>query len=251
MSLLSHAAADNPRRSAHSHTAILEAAADLAGRLGYANASIEQIAEQAKVGKQTIYRWWPNKAALFIEVYRELVPADLVADDTGSLDRDLEVLLTRLSELYCNTPAGNILSGLIAEAQTVPELADQLRETYVVPRRAIIGSIFARALARREIDALVDSELCKRPDFRRGLVSPLTRRAAARSQVQEALDRCTPARPYARIGAGYRRGRAGNVAGASRGKKIVPCTEAGSRKDETDGDRHAASRFEEHSALLE
>jgi AcrR family transcriptional regulator len=159
MSLLSHAAADNPRRSAHSHAAILEAAADLAGRLGYANASIEQIAEEAKVGKQTIYRWWPNKAALFIEVYRELVPADLVTDDTGSLARDLEVLLTRLSELYCNTPAGNILSGLIAEAQTVPELADQLRETYVVPRRAIIGSIFARALARREIDAIVDSEL--------------------------------------------------------------------------------------------
>ena len=156
---MSHAAADNPRRSAHSHGAILEAAADLAGRLGYANASIEQIAEAAKVGKQTIYRWWPNKAALFIEVYRELVPADLVTDDTGSLARDLEVLLTRLSELYCNTPAGYILSGLIAEAQTVPELADQLRETYVVPRRAIIGSIFARALARREIDDIVDSEL--------------------------------------------------------------------------------------------
>ena len=69
------------------------------------------------------------------------------------------MLLTRLSELYCNTPAGNILSGLIAEAQTVPELADQLRVTYVAPRRAIIGSIFARALARREIDAPVDSEL--------------------------------------------------------------------------------------------
>ncbi len=159
MSLTSLAAADNPRRSAHSHGAILAAAADLAGRLGYANASIEQIAEEAKVGKQTIYRWWPNKAALFIEVYRELVPADLVSDDTGSLARDLEVLLTRLSELYCNTPAGNILSGLIAEAQTVPKLADQLRETYVAPRRAIIGSIFARAFARREIDAPVDSEL--------------------------------------------------------------------------------------------
>jgi AcrR family transcriptional regulator len=159
MSLLSHVPADNPRRSAHSHAAILQAAADLAGRVGYANASIEQIAEEAKVGKQTIYRWWPNKAALFIEVYRELVPADLVADDTGSLGRDLEILLTRLSALYCDTPAGNILSGLIAEAQTVTGLAEQLRETYVVPRRAIIGSIFARAAARHEIEALHDPNL--------------------------------------------------------------------------------------------
>jgi AcrR family transcriptional regulator len=159
MSLLSPVSADNPRRSASSHAAILRAAADLAGRVGYANASIEQIAEEAKVGKQTIYRWWPNKAALFIEVYRELVPADRVVDDTGSLERDLEVLLTRLSGLYRDTPAGNILSGLIAEAQTVTELADQLRETYVMPRRAIIGSVFARAVARREIEAVQDAAL--------------------------------------------------------------------------------------------
>ncbi|WP_108522087.1 TetR/AcrR family transcriptional regulator [Bradyrhizobium algeriense] len=156
---------DNPRRSAHSHASILRAAADLAGRVGYANASIEQIAQEAKVGKQTIYRWWPNKAVLFIEVYRELVPADLVTDDTGSLGGDLEVLLTRLSRLYCDTPTGNILSGLIAEAQTVTELADQLRETYVVPRRAIIGSIFARAAARNEIAILEE------PDFASDLIS--------------------------------------------------------------------------------
>jgi AcrR family transcriptional regulator len=165
MSLLSYVPADNPRRSARSHAAILRTAADLAGRVGYANASIEQIAEEAKVGKQTIYRWWPNKAALFIEVYRELVPADLVADDTGSLGRDLEILLTRLSGLYCDTAAGNILSGLIAEAQTETGLAEQLRETYVVPRRAIIGSIFARAVARHEIEAL------QYPDLASDLIS--------------------------------------------------------------------------------
>jgi AcrR family transcriptional regulator len=156
---LSHAPADNRRRSAHAHAAILRAAADLAGRVGYANASIEQIAEEAKVGKQTIYRWWPNKAALFIEVYREQVPADLFAEDTGSLEGDLELLLTQLSRLYSGTPAGNILSGLIAEAQAAAELADQLRETYVVPRRAIIGSIFARAAARGEIAPLRDPDL--------------------------------------------------------------------------------------------
>jgi Tetracyclin repressor-like, C-terminal domain len=41
----------------------------------------------------------------------------------------------------------------------VTELADQLRETYVMPRRAIIGSIFARAVARREIEALHGTDL--------------------------------------------------------------------------------------------
>ena len=160
------ASAPQRRRSAQSHVAVLRAAAELAGRQGYASTSIEEIAAAAGVGKQTIYRWWPNKAALFIEVYGQLVPPDLVADDTGTLAGDLEALLSRLSHLYVNTPAGNILSGLIAEAQTAQSLAEQLHDAYaLVPRRAILRSIFARAAARREFAPPED------PDFASDLIS--------------------------------------------------------------------------------
>jgi len=139
------------RRSTQSHVAVLKAAAELAGRNGYANTSIEEIAAAAGVGKQTIYRWWANKAALFIEVYGWLVPPDFIAENTGTLAGDIEAFLSQLSLLYLNTPAGNILSGLIAEAQASSDLADQLNDTYVVPRRVIIHEIFARAAARKEI----------------------------------------------------------------------------------------------------
>lgn len=159
------ASAPQRRRSAQSHAAVLHAAAELAGRQGYASTPIEEIAAAAGVGKQTIYRWWPNKAALFIEVYGRLVPPDLVADDTGTLAGDLQALLSRLSHLYVNTPAGNILSGLIAEAQTARSLAEQLHDAYVVPRRAIVCSIFVRAAARREFDLPDD------PDFASDLIS--------------------------------------------------------------------------------
>jgi AcrR family transcriptional regulator len=159
------ASAPERRRSAQSHAAVLRAAAELAGRQGYAGTSIEEIAAEAGVGKQTIYRWWPNKAALFIEVYGRLVPPDLVADDTGTLPGDLNALLSRLSHLYVNTPAGNILSGLIAEAQTAKSLAEQLHDAYVVPRRAIVSSIFARAAARKEFQLPDD------PDFASDLIS--------------------------------------------------------------------------------
>jgi AcrR family transcriptional regulator len=144
------------RRSTRAHEAVLEAACDLAGRRGYASTSIEEIAAAAGVGKQTIYRWWPNKAALFIEVYGRLVPPDLVADDTGTLAGDLDALLTQLSRLYVKTPAGNILAGLIAEAQAAETLAAQLRDAYVNPRRTIVRTIFARAIARGEIAAPED-----------------------------------------------------------------------------------------------
>src|SRR5262245_749845 len=150
MTLLEPAGAAR-RRSARAHEAVLKAACHLAGRRGYADTSIEEIAAAAGVGKQTIYRWWPNKAALFIEVYGRLVPPDLAADDTGTLAGDLDALLAKLSRLYVDTPAGNILAGLIAEAQAAERLAAQLRDAYVIPRRAIVRSIFARAIARREI----------------------------------------------------------------------------------------------------
>src|SRR5258708_30734106 len=87
------------RRSAQAHEAVLAAAADIAGRCGYGSATIETIAAQAGVGKQTIYRWWPNKAALFIEGYGRLVPSGLVAGDTRSLTRDFRKPLTKRSGL--------------------------------------------------------------------------------------------------------------------------------------------------------
>jgi AcrR family transcriptional regulator len=133
------------------HDAVLTAATAVAEQRGYTGATIEEIAATARVAKQTIYRWWPNKAALFIEVYERLVPRDLFVEDTGSLAGDLEMLLVRLSERYAGTAAGTILAGLIAEAQADPALAAQLRDTYVVPRRAIYRKIFDRSAQRGEI----------------------------------------------------------------------------------------------------
>jgi AcrR family transcriptional regulator len=55
----------NPaRRNEHSRQAILTATADLLAEVGYTKLAVEAIAARAGVGKQTIYRWWPDKGAL-------------------------------------------------------------------------------------------------------------------------------------------------------------------------------------------
>jgi AcrR family transcriptional regulator len=136
------------RRSESSHVAVLSAAVEIAGLRGYGGAKVEDIAAEAGVGKPTIYRWWPNKAALFIEAYCKLVPSDIAAEDTGSLAGDLDSFLGRL---YGGTAASDILSRLIAEAQADPVLARHLREAYVAPRREILRSIVIRADHRGEI----------------------------------------------------------------------------------------------------
>ncbi|MGC7098554.1 TetR/AcrR family transcriptional regulator [Amycolatopsis lurida] len=52
--------------------AILSAAMELVTESGYAKTSIEGIAARAGVGKQTIYRWWPSKAAVIFDALLDL-----------------------------------------------------------------------------------------------------------------------------------------------------------------------------------
>ena len=56
---------------------------------------MEAIAARAGVGKQTIYRWWPDKGALVLDAYLALVGAeqDLTVPDSGDLEADLRLIL--------------------------------------------------------------------------------------------------------------------------------------------------------------
>ncbi|MGN9763828.1 TetR/AcrR family transcriptional regulator [Micromonospora sp. SD12] len=89
-------APDSSRRSETARRAILAAAFDLVGEVGYAKLSIEGIAAAAGVGKQTIYRWWPSKGALLFDAFLALTTDDGqggALPDTGDLAADLKLVL--------------------------------------------------------------------------------------------------------------------------------------------------------------
>lgn len=80
-------------RSEASHHAVLDAAAKLLEqeRCSYQDLTVERIAAEAGVGKQTIYRWWKNKAGVVLEA---LLTGRLKLDfepvpNTGDLRADL------------------------------------------------------------------------------------------------------------------------------------------------------------------
>ncbi|WP_069740389.1 TetR/AcrR family transcriptional regulator [Streptomyces sp. EN27] len=75
-------APDSSRRSDRSRRAIHDAALALVTEVGYGRTTIEGIAARAGVGKQTIYRWWPSKAAVLMDAFLDL--AGRAAEEAGA-----------------------------------------------------------------------------------------------------------------------------------------------------------------------
>ncbi len=123
------------RRSERSRVAILDAALSLCRANGYAKVSVEAIAARAGVGKQTIYRWWPSKAAVVLDAL-EGVAARVPTADTGDVLADMRARIAQVVELYADESFGPHLGALIGEAQHDPALRADLLERYLRPRRA-------------------------------------------------------------------------------------------------------------------
>ena len=142
---------DQSRRHSRSHNAIMAAAQELLREKGYMDVTIEAIAARAGAGKQTIYRWWSGKAALYLDLYQELIPPSLLDVNKGSVRADLEALLTQLFARYRDTGIDAALCGLIAEMGRDNAHADVMRAQFVQGRRPILTQILERAVARGEL----------------------------------------------------------------------------------------------------
>ncbi|WP_306369419.1 TetR/AcrR family transcriptional regulator [Nocardiopsis sp. CC223A] len=154
-------APDPRRRSERARRAILAAAGELLGEVGYARLTMEAIAARARVGKQTIYRWWPTKAAVVFDVFTELTggTAGEPLPDTGDLDADLRTVLHAIVDEYTDPLMDRINRAFVAEIQTDPELARNVTERLLGPN---LKAFEDRLLAAREagqLDAGADPAL--------------------------------------------------------------------------------------------
>ena len=147
------------RRNQRSHQAILKATAELLEEKGYRDICIEAIASRAGVGKQTIYRWWPSKAAVVMEAYSEKATQNIPTPDTGSVKQDLYQILQQLFAMLTTTTTGTAVTGLIAEAQMDASLAEAFREQFIKCRRAATRTILERGIARGELRPDLNLEL--------------------------------------------------------------------------------------------
>ncbi|MCU0568575.1 MAG: TetR/AcrR family transcriptional regulator [Oculatellaceae cyanobacterium Prado106] len=147
------------KRCPETHQAILTAAAELLGEKGYSGVCIEAIAARAGVGKQTIYRWWPSKAAVILEAYANLTELTSPLPDRGSVQQDLTEFLNSLLTVLTTTPAGRVMPGLIAEAQNDPQVAASFQELFIANRRTATQTLLQRGIDRGELRPTLNLEL--------------------------------------------------------------------------------------------
>ena len=103
-------------RSEKSRKAILNATNKLLLQTSVQELSIESIAKKAKVGKTTIYRWWPNKTAVVMDALANQPGMQTPLPTASSHKEAIEMQLDKLIRLV-DSNNGQIIAQLFSEAQ--------------------------------------------------------------------------------------------------------------------------------------
>lgn len=137
---------------------VLDAAFGLVGTSAPGGVSINDIAAAAEVAKQTIYRWWPSRTAVILDA---LVVGTMKATpfrESDDIRADFEAHLRTVIRLF-NSPTGQIVREMLAEAQTDAAIADEFRERFWQPRRDLSHARLERGIELGQIRDDLDHEI--------------------------------------------------------------------------------------------
>ncbi len=132
--------------------AILEATIAEVDEVGYADLSMEKVAERARASKASVYRRWPGKVALVVDAVHHALPDPAALADTGTLRGDLLAVLRAAGERLAG-PAGRAVRGVLGDVLRDPERAEQFRARTRGNSAAMIETVLLRAHRRGELDA--------------------------------------------------------------------------------------------------
>lgn len=186
------------RRNEAARDAILDAAFRLLSTPGNEALTIDAIAAEAGVGRQTIYRWWPSKGAVVADALVRYARVAVPERDTGSLAGDLTAFLVDSFAGLENRAYADRLRQIVAEAQHDEHVTRVLAD-FTAVRRAALRALLERGRAAGELPAGADLDMLV--DMAYGVLyyrllighAPLDEKAA-RSLAAE-LTRSTPPGP--------------------------------------------------------
>jgi AcrR family transcriptional regulator len=145
-------------RSEQARVAILRSTLKLLADKGFSDLTIESVAEHAGVGKATVYRWWPDKAALIADAFARSTKRNLHFPDTGSVRTDMSQQMRQLIKVF-RSRRGRIVSAILAAGQTDRNVIAAFRERFMMPRRREAYATLRRGIQRGQLRKNIDMDL--------------------------------------------------------------------------------------------
>jgi AcrR family transcriptional regulator len=149
------------RRGAVLERAILDAALEQLGAVGWKGLTMEGVAAGAQTGKAAVYRRWPSKEDLVADALRAGLPRLGEVPDLGGVREDLLALCRRTRDAMFSRP-GFALRAVIHECDSVQaeRLHDVIIKGVVEPTVKLLREVITRGIGRGEV----------RPDAANGYV---------------------------------------------------------------------------------
>ncbi|WRZ87650.1 TetR/AcrR family transcriptional regulator C-terminal ligand-binding domain-containing protein [Streptomyces sp. NBC_01007] len=119
--------------------------------VGYGRLSIEAVAKRAGAGKAAVYRRWPSKQAMAVDLITKAAVDTVGVPDTGSLRGDLRIYLSTTADGFLHPLASRIIPDMLAAAVREPTLAEALRHNIADVRRKHVTELLQRGIERREL----------------------------------------------------------------------------------------------------
>lgn len=142
-------------RDADADAKLLKAAFDLIADRGYAGFNIDEVARRTGISKATIYRRWGSGSELLLDVLLDFSARHIRLPNTTRLDRDLTTYFGEIFALL-NGRIGEVLRGLVAEAQADEAFREVFRDRFILSRRAPVREMLSAAQKRGELSKSAD-----------------------------------------------------------------------------------------------
>ncbi len=147
------------QRDPRADAALIEAVLDLIGEgATLSGLSLSAIAERAGVSRNSLYRRWKTKEALYLDVLAAVsLPLPRLAG--RSARQDVTDLLAVLTECVQDPRASMMLRALNAEPGVFPDLHRRYFSQVIAPRREAMRQALQRGIAVGEVRPDIDIDL--------------------------------------------------------------------------------------------
>jgi AcrR family transcriptional regulator len=120
--------------------ALLQAGLEVFLESGYGAASLAEIARRARVGTPAIYRRWPTKADMAIDIFKHVAEPEPIPD-TGSIRDDLVTFVAQRSRMWTTPLFRKLVFPLLLEGGREESLAADVGAHFRDYRKALVARV--------------------------------------------------------------------------------------------------------------